>query len=655
MIEVVRYNIARLLGIVQIAGLLAGALFVYLVASGGDSSPYQNGQVTGGYAGLMLVFVLYYATVFLAMVVGDSNPWGRGRLWLVLVGAAAWFLWANLSQYKELLLIAGSMGAVAIVKQLTRVPEALRGRVPIAQGANAADSGEAEGWELLYPATKPSVTFSDVVGMNEVKARLLDAAREVVEAGKKGREARNGILLTGEPGNGKSFMAEALAGELHLRLVSVSFGDMASKWVNQTTQQAVQAFADARKQAPCVLFIDEIDSLIRDRSQVASSSEEGPKTTNALLTELVKIRDAGVVLVAASNQFDALDPAAKREGRFDFKIEITPPDAAARLAIMERTARDFARLEFEPAAFEQATKRWAGYSVARIRTVVDQAGRSAKAQGKRLVEFSDLQAAMRLIQGRKGSIPEDTPELSEIAMQADAKEALLGVSDRMKHIEVTESLGGSVPTGLLFAGPPGVGKTLTARALAKTTGWAFLEVSGNALINDPGRLDDLMKQAKDMRPVIVFLDEAEDVLTDRAMTSEHVGSLTNKLLTVIDGAGGQTPDILWVAATNHPDRLDRAALRAGRFTEKFAFAPPDVDVITEYVRNWIALSKARFAPEVAPAWCAELLEGQTIANVKGILQKAVDNAVARSFRSGSQKQVVVGTTDIRKAVEIIVA
>jgi len=589
------------------------------------------------------------------MTVGDSNPWGRSRLWLVLIGAAAWFLRANLSQYKELLLVAGSMGAVVIVKELTRVPNALRDRVSVAQGPNAGDAGEVEKWELLYPATKSSVTFADVVGMDELKALLLDAAQEIVAAGKKGQETRNGILLTGDPGNGKSFMAEALAGELRLRLVSVSFSDMASKWVNQTTQQAVQAFVDARKQAPCVLFIDEIDSLIRDRSQVASSSEEGPKTTNALLTELVKIRDAGVVLVAASNHLDALDPAAKREGRFDFKIEITPPDAAARRAIMERAARDFPRLQFTPAAFEQATKRWTGYSVARIRTVVDQAGRSAKAQGKRLVEFSDLQAAMRLIQGRKGSIPEDTPELSEIAIQAETKESLLGVADRMKHIEVTESLGGSVPTGLLFAGPPGVGKTLTARALAKTTGWAFLETTGNVLINDPSRLDDLMKQAKDMRPVIVFLDEADDVLTDRAMTSGHVGSLTNKLLTVIDGAGGKTPDVLWVAATNHPDRLDRAALRAGRFTEKFTFAPPDVDVITEYVRNWIAVSRARFAPEVAPAWCAKLLEGQTIANVKGVLQKAVDNAVARSFRSGSQKQVMVSATDIEKAIEVIVA
>jgi len=139
---------------------------------------------------------------------------------------------------------------------------------------------------IRYKAVKPRHSFATVVGMKEVKARLLAAGKEVVSSQKGKAQPRNGVLMTGKPGNGKTFMAEALAGELKLPFLAVSYGDVASKFINDTPENVVKVFRDAVKQAPCVLFIDEVDSLLASRNH-NSSYEESARITNVLLTELV--------------------------------------------------------------------------------------------------------------------------------------------------------------------------------------------------------------------------------------------------------------------------------------------------------------------------------------------------------------------------------
>lgn len=546
--------------------------------------------------------------------------------------------------------------SIVAIGQRKIAPEPFRIRQSASSADQAASPNRRKKVTYKFPAEQPKVTFGDVTGMKDVKARLLEAGREIMElqtfVGHAKSTQRNGILLFGEPGNGKTMFAEALAGELQLPFIPVTFGAVASSWVNQTTEHVMQAFKDAKAQAPCVLFLDEIDSLIKDRNaSMAGGTEESAKITNAILTELVNAREARIVVVAATNFLGKLDQAAIREGRFDFKVEITPPDEPARCAILRNGLRKHPSIVASPEALNLAARRWSGFSVARLRAVVEEAARTAKKENHTAIDFQDLQKALRTTQGRKGELPENTPTIDQLVMPPSQKQRLGGIVTRMREIERIEDLGGTVPSGILFWGPPGTGKTITARALAKSTGWAFLVTSGNELLGRPDYLNDLVQEARDIRPCIIFLDEADDILADRRY-AVHGASVTNRLLMAIDGAGGKTPDLLWIAATNHPDTLDTAAMRGGRFSEKIEFLLPDRDVTTEYIRGWIQNSKARFSTALTPTEAAAQLEGLSIANIAAILQQAADLMVERCVVTGRDETVTMA--DLRQAQSSVV-
>lgn len=504
---------------------------------------------------------------------------------------------------------------------------------------------------------KATITFQDIYGMEDAKRRLkkagLDIAGPQTHATNskprpetdKPASLRNGIMLFGGPGNGKTAFAEALAGELGLPILTMTYGDVASKWVNQTTEQVIQFFKDARMSAPCVLFMDEIDSLIPSREAGSGGYEEAQRTTNAILTEIVNLRGSGVVLIAATNFMDRLDKAAIREGRFDYKIEVTAPDETARMGILTQSLeKNLLGVHFEPEIIKRAADRWAGFSVKRIQAVGEELG-DMQEETPVTGTFEDLMAAMRRLQGHKGNAIGPAKSLSELVLDNDLREQLATIAIRFKNIETVEKMGGSVPSGILFLGPPGTGKTETARALAKESGFAFLSETGNGLMSNPGRLDKLVEDAKNLRPCIVFIDEADDVLANR-VSSFGGSSVTNNLLIAMDGVGGKIRDLVFIAATNHPERIDTAALRGGRFTEKVIFSLPDEGGVVQFVNNWIRKSPAKFDPELFPVKVSELLEGESIANIGAILQEAVNRMIGRSVSGGDN---VVCLEDILKA------
>ncbi|WP_435751508.1 AAA family ATPase [Thauera sp. AutoDN2] len=502
-----------------------------------------------------------------------------------------------------------------------------------------------------FPARRVQRTFRDMIGMIAVKERLLTAGNEILATRAGTPAARNGVLLFGEPGNGKTVFAEALAGELGLPMITATFGDVASRWINQTTEQVMQAFRAAHAQAPCVLFLDEVDSLIRDRAHEAGTSEESARTTNALLTEIVRVRDSRIVLVAATNHIDRLDPAAIREGRFDYRVEITPPDGLARAGLL-RSQLDALCMPFEDQAIETAAARWDGFSVARIRAVAEDAGRSARLEGAVRLTYAHLQAALRRVQGRAGHLPADTPDLDGLTLPEALHRTLVGLAERMRKVEQLEAFGARLPSGVLFHGEPGTGKTIAARALARHAGWAFLAATGSELLHAPERIDVLSKQARDLRPAIVFIDEADDLLADRQFGSLAT-SATNRLLSSMDGAGGQCCDVVWIAATNHPEHLDPAAMRGGRFTVKVAFERPDMDTVKAFVTRWIGNSKAPFARDASPQAIATLVADEPLANVQAVLQHAVDVMVERWIverEPGTCEVSLAHLADARQAV-----
>lgn len=515
-----------------------------------------------------------------------------------------------------------------------------------------SDSAEGATSHFMFEAVTAELTLADLAGMEDLKERLIAAANEARQMIPKGKgkglraNARNGILLYSEPGNGKTVLTEGLAGTLGLPIIKMSFGDVASKWVNSTTENVVQMFKDARAQAPCVLFMDEVDSVISKREGI-TTDEESPKTTNQILTELVNSRGSGVVIVMATNFLDRLDAAAIREGRVDFKINVPAPDAAARNAIITRTIKA-AGVPAEKSAIAQAVKRWEGFSAARIRSVADEAARLSKKEGL-VLDYDLMQKALRVMQGSLGiRLDESTPTLSELHMPEQQRLALVGVAKRMAAIEEIEDMGGTVPTGLLLAGPPGTGKTLTVRALAKTTGWPLLMSGGADLMNDPKNIDQLISKARNARPCIVFIDEADDVFSDRRAAGKFGAAITNKLLTAMDGAGGKAHDILWVAAVNAPETMDAAALRGGRFTEKVWFENPDSTTTERIIQQWISKSKAKFDPQLSAKEIASMLDGVSPANIQAILQQAVNIMIAIQLEAGGSGRAVT-RREIEKA------
>lgn len=511
----------------------------------------------------------------------------------------------------------------ATIDDVARIRFGEKAKTMTRQGDSQNTTQEPSG-RITYPAIAPKLNFSKLVGMNDLKARLLKAGQEVIAK----RGARNGIMLTGEPGNGKTVMAEALAGELKLPFVSVSFGEINSKWVGETTSRAMKVFDDAIAQSPCVLFIDEADAVLIDRETAHNADSESVKLVNSLLKRITDVRSQGVVLVAATNYIDRIDKAAIREGRFDYKIEVTAPDEEARVFLLKSALSKYAAKVTE-SGMERAAKRWEGFSVSRLRAIGTEAVDMMGAGEIEQIGFDELMKALRKIQSSKGTpIPESVPTLDGLVLSEEMRGRMKSLSRRMVEIERIEEMGGSVPRGILFSGPPGTGKTLGAMVLAKSTEWSFIATTGQDLLADETEIERIMTKAKDLRPCIIFIDEADDVLADRRM-SPMSKRITNKLITLMDGTGGRVRDVLFIAATNAPDLIDEAALRGGRFTEKIVFTLPEKADIQLFIEKWIGKSKASFDPSINMDSLSESLVGQSLANVNEIMQEAVNHSLSR--------------------------
>jgi transitional endoplasmic reticulum ATPase len=478
---------------------------------------------------------------------------------------------------------------------------------------------------------KPRYRFADLVGMAETKKRLLAAGEEIVRGGNR----RNGVILFGEPGNGKTLFAEALAGELKVPFMSITYGDLASKWINETPQKIDAMFRAAHQIGVCVLFLDEADSVLKPRDDSGSNSMDRDMA-NVMLTNITNLHGTRVVLVVATNFIGKLDGAAIREGRFDFKIEVPAPDMEAREAILRKAIGESLGFSaIDAVAVTSLAERWAGFSASRLASVGGQLAEMRRDGrfGVGKVTFDLGMQAMRLVQGRKGKLPEGVKSIDEIIMPAVSRDVLRDMAYKMKQVHNLEKMGGSLSPGVIFFGPPGTGKTQAAMALAKATGWAFLSTTGAKLIANSDSWSKLVREARDIRPAIVFIDEADPILLDRRHFS-NVEVLTNEILTTLSGAEGKLHDVMYIAATNHYDRLDKAVLRGGRFEEKIHFDVPKAEDMRLYVsRKLESVTCKRYtvAPGVLDR-CIVVLHGRSIADADAVVAKAINLAAVRALR-----------------------
>jgi len=606
---------------------------------------------------------------------GNLTPVVPGLLWLVAGCLTMWVLHDNLDLVRDfaqqeiaktvrdygseplfslpagaLMFITGSQLTALILFSLLDIRAAFDRKPVIMNLPEELPEEEAEPERELKPvsppapqatlatrdtlALQPRLTFDDLAGMEELKDKLHHAALEWKNGGRM--NGKNGIFLYGEPGTGKTAFAEALAGELKLRIMKVNIGSMASRWINQTTEQFQDIIDSALRQAPCVLFLDEVEAVLPDRSRIERGDSEEAKVVASFLSSVDKLRYGRVLLIAATNYKDRVDEASIRTGRFDFRIEVALPDFEARKGLILRALKETGKT-VEPAVLDRLSRRWAGFNVPRVQEATLRAARFAATN---TVEMRDFMRGLRDVQGNKTGVPESAPGLADLYFDDGLKERLSNLAATFTRSDEIEALGGNTEKrNVIFYGPPGTGKTTMAQALAKEAGWTFIATSGKEIAMDANRLVEIRRKASDLRPAIVFIDEADDILGDRNYSGMKLH--TNDLLRIIDGAGEPLPDVVWILATNNIDGLDEAVTR--RFPTKIELPAPSLATLTRLVRDWAA-RRPEMIPGGVDAWSQEVaaaLEGLTPSVVRGILDSALNTEAADSVLRGEPMRITL--------------
>jgi transitional endoplasmic reticulum ATPase len=450
---------------------------------------------------------------------------------------------------------------------------------------------------IITPPPAESASLKDVGGLSEVLKEL----REVVEIPLKrpelltklGLEAPRGVLLVGPPGTGKTLTARSIAEELGVNYIAIVGPEVMGKYYGEAETRLRSIFEKAAKAAPCIVFIDEIDSLAPDRSKVEGEVEK------RLVAQLLGLMDGfakttGVIVLAATNRPDHLDPALRRPGRFDREVQFRVPDRDGRLEILKILSRTMPLDEGVDlgaiadlavglvGADLKAICQKAAYSALR-RQVPDL--QSPIPEDMTLTQADLLQAIKEVKPSVLRSVEVESPEVKwdEIGGLEAIKQTLQeSVEGALLYPELYQQTGAKAPRGILLWGPPGTGKTLLAKAVASQARANFIAVNGPELLSRwvgaaEQAVRELFTKARQASPCVIFVDEIDTLAPARGSSQGDSGvsdRVVGQLLTELDGLQGCT-NVLLIGATNRPDALDPALLRSGRLDLQLKVDLPD--------------------------------------------------------------------------------
>ncbi|WP_421659206.1 AAA family ATPase [Leptothermofonsia sp. ETS-13] len=441
------------------------------------------------------------------------------------------------------------------------------------------------------------MSLAGVGGLSEIVREL----RELVELPLKrpdllkqlGLEPPSGVLLVGPPGTGKTLTARALAEELEVNYIAIVGPEVMGKYYGEAEARLRSIFQKASRSAPCIVFIDEIDSLAPDRAKVEGEVEK------RLVAQLLGLMDGfartkGVIVLAATNRPDHLDPALRRPGRFDREIPFRVPDRKGRLEILKILTKPMpldSFVDLEAIADQsvgmvgadlKALCQKAAYTALR-RLVPSLTGPIPKTMTVTQADF--LQAMKHIKPAVLRSVEIESPNVSwdEIGGLEMVKQTLQeAVEGALLYPELYHRTKAKAPRGVLLWGPPGTGKTLLAKAVAAQARANLIAVNGPELLSkwvgaSEQAVRELFTKARQATPCVVFVDEIDMLAPARGSFQGDSGvsdRVVGQLLTELDGLQ-ECPHVLFVGATNRPEALDPALLRSGRLDLQLKIDLPD--------------------------------------------------------------------------------
>ncbi|KAI0550243.1 AAA ATPase [Xylaria scruposa] len=511
------------------------------------------------------------------------------------------------------------------------------------------------------------VGYDDIGGCRKQMAQI----REMVELPLRhpqlfksiGIKPPRGVLLYGPPGTGKTLMARAVANETGAFFFLINGPEIMSKMAGESESNLRKAFEEAEKNSPAIIFIDEIDSIAPKREKTNGEVERRVVSQLLTLMDGMKAR-SNVVVMAATNRPNSIDPALRRFGRFDREVDIGIPDPTGRLEILQIHTKNMKLAD--DVDLEQIAAETHGYVGSDVAALCSEAAMQQIREKMDLIDLDEdtidaevldsLGVTMENFRFALGvSNPSALREVAVVEVPNVRWEdigGLEGVKQDLKesvqypvdHPEKFLKFGLSPSRGVLFYGPPGTGKTMLAKAVANECAANFISVKGPELLSmwfgeSESNIRDIFDKARAAAPCVVFLDELDSIAKARGGSVGDAGGasdrVVNQLLTEMDGMTSKK-NVFVIGATNRPEQLDPALCRPGRLDSLIYVPLPD-----EPGRLGILKAQLRKTPVAADVdldYIASKTHGFSGADLGFITQRAVKIAIKESITLDIERQ-----------------
>ncbi|MBU0899112.1 MAG: CDC48 family AAA ATPase [Nanoarchaeota archaeon] len=507
--------------------------------------------------------------------------------------------------------------------------------------------------------TIPTITYEDLGGLHN----SIEKIREMVELPLRhpelferlGIEAPKGVLLYGPPGTGKTLLARAVANESGASFFVINGPEIMSKWYGGSEENIRKVFEEAEKEAPSIIFIDEIDAIAPKREEVSGEVER--RVVSQILTLMDGLKSRGkVIVIAATNRENAIDPALRRPGRFDREIEIGVPDKKGRKEVLQIHTRnmpltkdvDLNKLSdvtygFVGADLEALCKEAAMSALRRNLPDISWKEEELPAEivENLTVTKEDFQNGLKMVEPsamREVLIEIPNVKWADVGGLEETKRTLKEIIEwPLEHAASFERIGIKPPSGVLLYGPPGTGKTMLAKAVANESGSNFISIKGPEVMNkwvgeSEKKIREIFRRAKQVAPAIIFFDEIDALAPHRGLnTGNRVSeNIVSQILSEMSGLEDMH-NVVVIAATNRPDIIDSALLRPGRFDRQILVPEPDEKARYEIFK--VHTKKMPLDKSINLKKMAKETEGYTGADIEAICREAGMNALRKNIKS----------------------